>query len=351
MRRLGAGIALAAGVLIAALFLLSVHRGKDVQAHILQIECFEDLEALSRRTERSEGAFEGTVHLMCDIRAERPLVPIGSAERPFNGTFEGNGHAIIDLTVSHDREFAGLFGYIGSKGSVRNLTLRNAHVSGTNYTGGIAGYCAGIIENCRMEGGAVSGTSRLPYGTATGGLAGMSCGMLLDCVNDGTGVEGQRRVGGVVGGQYGGKIERCANTGTVRGYDTGDAMVGGVAGSMQGGGKMNGCINMGNVSARNGTWTGGVTGGLIGGGMVQCISLGQVRGRQAGGTIGYAAKGAQVMCCVYVGYLYPSVGEGRQDGTFILPADRKKMGRAYELLRPLIEQKEHYGVSAAMLPD
>jgi len=307
------------------------------------IECFEGLEELGRMVERSEGAFTGQVRLMRDIEAVRPLKPIGSLKHMFCGTFDGGGHTISNLSVQGTGEFEGLFGYVGNGGIVRDLTLHGMRVAGARCTGGIAAYSSGRIERCRVEAGRIIGLGRVRYGTATGGVVGLSNGELIECVNRDTRVEGGRCVGGVVGKQCAGSVERCANTGSVHARDEAEALCGGVAGSLQTGASMRSCVNTGRIFAPRGTWVGGVTGGLLGGGMIGCISTGEIHAREAGGAIGYAARRAQVMCCVYAGRPYPGVGEGRQDGMFILPGDEKRLGRAYELLRPLIENKEHRG--------
>ncbi len=47
----------------------------------------------------------------------------------FTGTFDGNGHKITNFTINGG-SFVGLFGYIDSGGTVKNLGLENCSVSG-----------------------------------------------------------------------------------------------------------------------------------------------------------------------------------------------------------------------------
>ena len=89
------------------------------------------------------------------------LEPIGSQPEsinptPFNGTYDGQGNAIIGLTVNTSSPYAGLFGKL-QNGSVRNVTMVNPHITsndnsvGMKYAGGIVGIIKpGTIENCNV---------------------------------------------------------------------------------------------------------------------------------------------------------------------------------------------------------
>ncbi len=110
--------------------------------------------------------FEGeTVILTDDISLEGETTPIGSAENPFKGTFDGNGHTISNLSIkstSSDGLFGGLFGYIVGTGldgaaSVKNLTLNNVTVMGYAVVGSVAG----AIENGLIEKVSVLGNIEL----------------------------------------------------------------------------------------------------------------------------------------------------------------------------------------------
>lgn len=78
--------------------------------------------------------------------------PIGNNTFDFQGTLEGNGFTIANLSALGKESYSGLFGSLGRNAVVRNLSLTNAKVSGSLYAGGIAGYSAGKIENCSVSG-------------------------------------------------------------------------------------------------------------------------------------------------------------------------------------------------------
>ena len=90
---------------------------------------------------------------------------IGDNTHKFKGNFDGNGHSILNMTVT-GTNYVGLFGFIEGS-TIANTALINATVSGTNYVGGLVG-SAGLkssVTNSYAT-GSVSGTS------SVGGLVG-----------------------------------------------------------------------------------------------------------------------------------------------------------------------------------
>lgn len=58
---------------------------------------------------------------------------IGNEATPFYGEFEGNGLEIKNVTVQCSLEDSGLFGYVASKGEIRNLLLDNVTIINDGY--------------------------------------------------------------------------------------------------------------------------------------------------------------------------------------------------------------------------
>lgn len=95
----------------------------------------------------------------------------------FEGSFDGKGHKISNLTItvsSPNDSYCGLFGKIGwadggSSGTiVQNLTLENCTIGNSNYCGAIAGHIeGGAISNCTVTNCTISGTN------AVGGIVGL----------------------------------------------------------------------------------------------------------------------------------------------------------------------------------
>ena len=72
--------------------------------------------------------------------ANNPLLPIGSDDQPFDGTFDGQGYTITNLVVSGKNTWdIGMFGYVGMSGTVKNFFLSAPIINvGGNDGGGSA---------------------------------------------------------------------------------------------------------------------------------------------------------------------------------------------------------------------
>ena len=62
--------------------------------------------------------------LTADIVVEYPnCLAVGTPDRPFTGTFDGQGHSITVKGRAIKREYAGIFGYVGTNGTIKNLLI------------------------------------------------------------------------------------------------------------------------------------------------------------------------------------------------------------------------------------
>ena len=159
----------------------------------------------------------------------------------YTGTFDGGGHTISGLYYSGSDGYAGLFGFVGSGGRVRNVKVTDSYISnseGTGRTGGVCGYNNGTITNCSFS-GSVTGTG---WYIDVGGVCGVNSGTIENCRNSGS-VTGSGTnvfclcVGGVCGENSNtttgnATITNCCNSGSVTGSGTGVQYlyVGGVCG-------------------------------------------------------------------------------------------------------------------------
>ena len=164
----------------------------------------------------------------------------------FSGTFDGNNHAISNLTIyASTQNNVGLFGYVD--GEIHNLGVENVNITGRDCVGGLVGRnYDGSVTSCYST-GSVSGNS------SVGGLVGDNdYGLLTSCYATGS-ASGTGGVGGLVGENYWGTLTYCYATGTVTG--TGGS-VGGLVGSN--GGTLTNCYAIGSVTGGSGF------GGLVG---------------------------------------------------------------------------------------
>ncbi len=140
--------------------------------------------------------------------AAEELNPIGvSSLAPFDGVFDGGNHEIRNLMISPSIvQPAGLFGYVGSRGRIKDLNLVDVNVVGNSGVGALAGYSAGRIENC-------TATGEIRGASSVGGLVGTNQGAVSYCRTS-VAVVGGDALGGLVGfNNYGGSIAMSSASG------------------------------------------------------------------------------------------------------------------------------------------
>ena len=181
--------------------------------------------------------------------------PIGiDYNHQYTGTFNGGGHTITGLTVTGSDQYVGLFGHIGSGGTVKDVTLEEVKIESNNdmsAVGGVAGRSYGTLENCSVSGSvSVSGTNSI--------------------------------AGGVVGYQTGGSITGCSSSATVNA----GGVAGGVAGLTDSGATLTACYATGDVTLESinsgGNFVGGVVGINTSCTLKACYAWGSVTGSGSG---------------------------------------------------------------------
>ena len=173
-------------------------------------------------------------------------IPFGT----FTGNFDGNGHTVTisslgAVPLSGTTYFVGLFGELGSSGSIRNLKVEGTlgfSENGANsiHIGGIVGRNnGGTIQNCVSTAGiTVSGDA--VSAIDAGGIVGYnSIGTIANCYslsnvsadNTGSSPTGRSNAGGVVGASNA-TISACYATGSVHATSTSSTnnMSGGISG-------------------------------------------------------------------------------------------------------------------------
>lgn len=185
--------------------------------------------------------------------------PIGIDDNhQYTGTFNGGGHTITGLTVTTSDQYAGLFGCIGSGGTVKNVTLKNVQITNDNSSGnagGVAGWSYGNIENCSVSGS-----------VSVSGMNGIA--------------------GGVVGYQSGGFLTGCSSSATVNA----GCIAGGVAGLTDSGATLTACYATGDVTLESINLGGNFAGGVVGNNgssstLKACYAWGCVTGSKSSGTV------------------------------------------------------------------
>ena len=159
-------------------------------------------------TFRQEGPFT------CDDT----YTPIGTTTHAFCGTYDGGGNSVSGISASGANGNVGLFGVIGTGGTVKNVILGSSYFSGGSWVGGIAGRNnGGTIQNCYVQSTvAINSASNNAYDH--GGIVGLNSGTIAGClcaasvsVNERTGCQ---EYGGIAGASSGGTIKDCLYIGS-----------------------------------------------------------------------------------------------------------------------------------------
>lgn len=244
--------------------------------------------------------------------------PVGpDYSNSYTGTFDGGNYTITGLTVTTSDQYAGLFGYIGSGGKVKDVTLENVQITNDNssgYAGGVAGYSYGNIENCSVS-GSVSGSGS---SSDVGGVVGYQMGGSITGCSSSATVKGTQRAGGMAGvTNNGATLTACYATGdvTLVSNGTDSYFAGGVVGSNGSSSTLKACYAWGSVTGSgSGTvYVGGVTGSNDSGTLTACYHAKGAVSCPAGTTGGvtgrnYNAFVAPVITACYWG------GNGQEQG-------------------------------------
>ncbi len=250
-----------------------------------------------------------------DLNGGTSWTPIGSSDsNSFQGTFDGQGHTIKGLYIkSTSFGYVGLFGCVGTGGTVKNLAVEGAvNASFDSYVrvGGVVGSnSGGTVETCSFT-GAVSGT----------------------------GINTSAYVGGVVGSNEG-TVKNCCHTGQVKSTASRDAYASGVVGDSFGLSSASdtiNCYHTGTVTSNK--YAGGVVGHVFGGTVSNCYFLqeGSLNG------IGWSSSGSSTKV------------DGKDSGAFASGEVAWLLQNGQEStvwVQNLAESGDEYPVLAAFSPD
>lgn len=286
-------------------------KGSGTETDPYIIATATDLDAFGKAVSDGED-FDGCYIILSDnITASTSFTPIGTAEKPFNGIFDGNGKKITAPAI--DSDYAGLFAFTDGA-EIRNLTVageffaknyagsvvayaedtviencvNEAEVYAYNYAGGIAGYIgSGRISDCTSS----EITVVIGYESHTGGIAGANNAYIEGCTNNAY-IQGAKNVGGIAGTNSG-SVTCCTNAVRVEAYENN---CGAIAGFTSG--SISFCKNTGTVSGSG--RTGGIAGIASGAEISQCLQTGSVNAADnyAGGIAGYTTGGTISDCIV-----------------------------------------------------
>lgn len=269
-----------------------------------------DLVGLAELVNDGEDFYGDTITLGSSIDCSGAgLFPIGNENNPFNGTFNGNDYTISNASITNasGSYLSGLFGHVGSSGTVTNFNLQGITASNTNTpdgeetsTGIAVARLYGTISYVSTD-----NTSSVTGSYRTGGIVGDARGAvseILYCENRATVTGGANYTGGIVGaghdlpllGRSGVTVTECDNYGAISGINE----VGGIIGYADQASISN-CDNRGTVTGTGNYGTGGILGFDVfnaigipfletnhGSTISGCNNYNPVNGLRAGGILG-----------------------------------------------------------------
>lgn len=180
----------------------------NLSENIIVISNFEGLKEISKKVEEGESYQGKKIYMINDINCSAKFdsetgeliegenfMPIGdsnskieeegnssSIKKEFKGKFDGFGYKISNLYIKENETTdycTALFGYVGSEGIIKNLTVSNSYIHGYYEVGAIVGRNRGEIINCVNEGIVITDSYLV------GGIAGRNTNIIDKCINRG----------------------------------------------------------------------------------------------------------------------------------------------------------------------
>ncbi len=215
--------------------------------------------------------------------------PIGSAEHPFSGHFDGRGHSLTNVTISlGEQPYGGIFGLADASSVIENLTTNGVTISGMGSSlGGLIGRSSGRVNQV-----AVLNAQITHKGFIGGGVIGTYDGPMLSGATFGGTMSGMGDTGGVLGNLKGNA--HATGLATLPGskvnndkglYSTVYKGIGGLVGATRRSNEtltptLTDSHNMAAVTERTGVGdAGGVVGDVLTGTISKCYNVGLIKGQ------------------------------------------------------------------------
>ncbi|MDD2234443.1 MAG: hypothetical protein PHV03_05980 [Desulfitobacteriaceae bacterium] len=206
-----------------------------------------------------------------DLIGYENWIPIGDSSNPFEGTYNGNGKTIFNLTIDDNTlTDVGLFSFVGSSGKLENITLENVSIDSSKedaHVGGLVGTNHGAVSGCSSAGNVFANADNT-LTAYVGGLVGLNIS--------------------------GGVVTNSSSSGSVK-SNRSNGSAGGLVGTC------NGIIKDSHNIAKvlDGKFTGGLAGLADNGTISDSYNIGDISGLYAGGLTGYIDNGELIIVNSY----------------------------------------------------
>lgn len=186
---------------------------------VTNIYTAEDLASFAAAVNAGKTFSGETVNLLADINlGGAAWTPIGNGsvlgqdakgndvKATFKGTFDGYGYTVSNFNVTGTTQI-GLFGSV--IGSIKNVKVDDATLTGTHYVGGIVGYMYGNITGCSVTNATITcSDSSVEDGDKVGGIVGYHAELygssyyLTGCTVKNVTISANRDAGFIAGMKY-----------------------------------------------------------------------------------------------------------------------------------------------------
>lgn len=232
----------------------------------------------------------------------REWTPIGTAEAPYTGTFNGGGYNIAGIytspTAGSNGSNVGLFGYLGT-GSITNTVVIDGLICGKENVGGVAGYvfggsitnslCDSEIQGDRAVGGIAGNLGSSASTVSTSGMTGT-----ITCTNISNEQSFLQNIGGIVGYSNRASVTKSFSSSTINASLA--RYVGGIVGNNSSG-TITSCYSTSTVNGFD--RVGGIAGNNANGTVSKCYTAGKVTGTSQLGMAFGATSGSGVSGCYF----------------------------------------------------
>lgn len=188
------------------------------------------------------------ISLNADIALTEAWTPVGNAEKPWYGVFDGKNHKISGLTVE-GVEYAAFISHTAANSTVKNLTLENVDLNSTKHAAGVV-CVAGeglTLENVKVSGNIVAASY-------AGGIMHNGANATIKNCENNANVTANRAGGIASWATVGANIEGVINYGNITGAVGASGIAHGFAGTIKN------AVNHGNVSSANVEAAAGIAG-------------------------------------------------------------------------------------------
>ena len=284
---------------------------------IRTFEEFKEIPEIVKKNNRANFKLMNTIFGNGETMTES----IGSADNPYNGTFDGQGYYVYRFDIKSSDGNAALFDTIGARGSVKNFAAFYQNIEGEKAAGlAIVNY--GLIDEC------ISGSN----------LSGPFTDYLTkepkDLTETTTFVKGTSMAGGVVV-ENKGVIRNTANYAKAT-ASASDGIVGGIA--VVNSGTIENCMSIGSLSTKENGIAGGIVGKLDKNGSIQIAYSAQtaIEGGTTGAVFGTKEERAGAVNNTY----YQDTLSGNEEQGTVKTAAEMKSNAFKEELNTLVAGNE-----------